>query len=125
MIAGVAVVTKIRPLTGAMAFCMVVGAASRRVGWPCQAGCRALSRAEICRGERGQEQAAADSTASTSVDNNRSSSFAEAFKRFEDVSQPKADVARPSDSFLTLLRNSPFVKVNTDGHLFMKLIIPQ
>ena len=105
------VVTVIWPLTGGMAFCMVVGAAARRAGWPCQAGCRALSRAESWRGEQGSEQAAADT--------GRSSSFAEAFRRFEDISQPKADVARRSESFLTLLRNSPFIKVNIDRHLIM------
>ena len=84
---------------------MMVGAALRLAGRPCQSGRRALSRAAALRRPEGEGGDQGSSSSSSS------SSFAESFKKFEDISQPKPDVARRSESFLTLLRNSPFIKV--------------
>lgn len=42
---------------------------------------------------------------------NKSSSFAESFKKFEKMTQAKDEPEQKSDSFLTLLRNSSFIKM--------------
>lgn len=110
---------------------LVIGAAVRLAARQGQAGRRALCGSVVCRtqssgGERRDEQPASAATSatatptssatstptSTATPTGSSSSFAESFKKFGDISdQPKPEETRRSESFLTLLRNSPFVKM--------------
>ncbi|XP_037068094.1 28S ribosomal protein S28, mitochondrial-like isoform X2 [Pollicipes pollicipes] len=72
--------------------------------------CRRLSRTAglLTAGdqERGEEAQPLKSPAEA-----KATGFAESFKKFEEMTQPKSEPVVPSAPFLTLLRNSPFIKM--------------
>ncbi|XP_043207118.1 28S ribosomal protein S28, mitochondrial-like isoform X2 [Amphibalanus amphitrite] len=95
-----------------MSGCIVAGAAFRLAGRTGRSGRRALCwtasrQSEVSGGDTQTGRPTADETTATTA----TSTFAESFKKFEGLNQPKGDETRRSESFLTLLRNSPFIKM--------------